>query len=164
MKTAAIQETTTQCVKMEGLFAIEINGEMVPYHFGEKDLTKFFNSTNPYGIQFIDCNAPIECVPTQLNFDYDNAEILDGGWALRYSFNDGPIMTWEQVDMGETYPRDLFEYAMSGIWESEGAVGTIVFGGGGYANFQCYYGTIAGAACDGGFLQPLLVLGFLHNC
>lgn len=144
--TAAIQETTTQCVKMEGLFAIEINGEMVPYHFGEKDLTKFFNSTNPYGIQFLDCNAPIECVPTSLDFDYYNAEYLDGGWALQFSFNDGPIMRWEEVDMGRTHPSDLFDYAMSGVWNSEAAVGTMVSGGGGWANFQCYYGTVAGGA------------------
>ena len=54
---SAIESDTTKCVKMEGLFAIEINGEMVPYHFSEKDLTKFFNASNPYGIQFLDCNV-----------------------------------------------------------------------------------------------------------
>ena len=153
---SSIEGDTTKCVKMEGLFAIEINGEMVPYHFSEEDLPKFFNATNPYGIQFIDCNASIRCVPSSLDFDWVNRENIDGDWALEFSFDDGPIMRWEQSDVGMTDPQALFREAMRGVSKHPNAVGTLVNGGTG--NFYYTSNGISGAR--GGAIDTPIKLTF----
>ena len=50
-----IQNHTSQCFGLEGLFAIEINGEVVPHYFKAEDLPAYFNANNPHNVQFVEC-------------------------------------------------------------------------------------------------------------
>lgn len=131
-----IENFKTNCAGYVGKFAIEINGEIVPYAFKAEDLPLFFDgSRKAYPIKFVDCNAaPIE-IPCEPYVDIVLLNInttLSGSWSLQYSINDGPRLTYSRLDFPSTSFSDIFRdfiYESLEDYEIDG-------GGGGLAYFQ----------------------------
>lgn len=131
----------TKCVKFEGRFAIEIDGQVVPYAFYAEDLPAFFNEESEYPILFIDCAEPVvpepPCIPSCDFYISNPWDTANGSWRLRYTINDGREQIYSALDRSETALRDIFEeflyealdgYIMDG---GGGGIGIFQFGSGG---------------------------------
>lgn len=48
---------TSDCFELDGngLYAVEIDGVVIPYYFRPEQLPKFFNRANPQQLMFIEC-------------------------------------------------------------------------------------------------------------
>lgn len=131
-----IENFKTNCAGYVGKFAIEINGEIVPYAFKAEDLPLFFDgSRKEYPIKFVDCNAaPIEipCEPYVDMYVFDKNSTKEGGWSLQYSIDDGPTLTYSRLDMPSTSHSDIFrDFIEEALYDYN-----LDYGGGNIAHFQ----------------------------
>lgn len=138
----SVGPNTTPCFELSGLFAIEINGEIVPYHFSETDLPLFFNASNPYGIQFAKCQDEIVCTPQDLRVSNNN--ILDrkftaGDWSMDYQLNGGETRTYTVTLAGDDYQLGVYRNMIQEIFSQEDFnIQWVDGGGGGIGHFQTY--------------------------
>lgn len=131
-----IENFKTTCAGYIGKFAIEINGQIVPYAFKAEDLPLFFDgSRKEYPIKFVDCNAaPVEipCEPYVDMFVFDKNATKGGGWSLQYSIDNGPILTYSRLDMPLTSYSDIFrDFIEEALYDYK-----LDYGGGSVAHFQ----------------------------
>lgn len=141
---STLESPQSKCIKLEGCFAVEINGVMVPHYFKAEDLPRYFNASNEHGVQFLSC--VIKCVPSEVDVWRQEQQEIEGGWIIDYSFDDGPIQQWSQVDMPTTWYTDLFDTMVNEMFTSSAPAGVeFVGGGGGVSNFQVYQSKLLGA-------------------
>ena len=149
----SISPSTTACFEMKGLFAIEIDGVMVPYHFSESDLPLYFKEGNPHGIQFIKCQE-ITCTPVDLSVNGFNlgseAFTVESVWYMDYSLNGGPVRTYMTVMSGEDWPLGVWRSMMRDILVQEDSGIRLVDGGGGVGHFQLYNWRLTASDASGG--------------
>ncbi len=149
----SISPSTTACFEMNGLFAIEIDGVMVPYHFSESDLPLYFKEGNPHGIQFIKCQE-ITCTPSNLFVNGSNLGsetfTLESVWHMDYSLNGGPVRTYMTVMSGEDWPLGVWRSMVRSILDQEDSGIRLVDGGGGAGHFQLYNWNLTASDASGG--------------
>lgn len=149
----SISPSTTACFEMNGLFAIEIDGVMVPYHFSESDLPLYFKEGNPHGIQFIKCQE-ITCTPSNLFVNGSNLGsetfTLESVWHMDYSLNGGPVRTYMTVMSGEDWPLGVWRSMVRSILDQEDSGIRLVDGGGGVGHFQIYNWNLTASDASGG--------------
>lgn len=149
----SISPSTTACFEMNGLFAIEIDGVMVPYHFSESDLPLYFKEGNPHGIQFIKCQE-ITCTPSNLFVNGSNLGsetfTLESVWHMDYSLNGGPVRTYMTVMSGEDWPLGVWRSMVRSILDQEDSGIRLVDGGGGVGHFQLYNWNLTASDASGG--------------
>lgn len=149
----SISPSTTACFEMKGLFAIEIDGVMVPYHFSESDLPLYFKEGNPHGIQFIKCQE-ITCTPVDLSVNGFNlgseAFTVESVWYMDYSLNGGPVQTYMTVMAGDDWPLGVWRSMMQDILDQEDSGIQLVDGGGGIGHFQLYNWNLTASNASGG--------------
>lgn len=149
----SISPSTTACFEMNGLFAIEIDGVMVPYHFSESDLPLYFKEGNPHGIQFIKCQE-ITCIPSSLFVNGSNLGsetfTLESVWHMDYSLNGGPVRTYMTVMSGEDWPLGVWRSMVRTILDQEDSDIRWVDGGGGVGHFQLYNWNLTASDASGG--------------
>lgn len=144
---------TTPCFELSGLFAIEINGEIVPYHFSETDLPLFFNATNPYGVQFIKCQETIVCTPQDLRVSNNNIlgrTFTAGEWSIDYQLNGGETRTYTVTLADEDWQLGVFRTMMQSILNQEDSGIQWVDSGGGIGHFQFYSWSLTAGNGDAG--------------
>lgn len=144
---------TTPCFELEGLFAVEINGEMVPYHFSETDLPLFFNATNPYGVQFIKCQEAIVCTPQDLRVSNNNIlgrTFTAGEWSIDYQLNGGETRTYTTTLGDGDWQLGVFRAMMQTILNQEDSGIQWVDSGGGIGHFQFYSWSLTAGNGDAG--------------
>lgn len=149
----SISPSTTACFEMKGLFAIEIDGVMVPYHFSESDLPLFFNATNPYGVQFIKCQEIIVCTPQDLRVSNNNIlsrTFTNGEWSMDYQLNGGETRTYTVTLADEQWQLGVFRTMMQTILNQEDSGIRLVDGGGGAGHFQLYNWRLTASDASGG--------------
>lgn len=149
----SISPSTTACFEMNGLFAIEIDGVMVPYHFSESDLPLYFKEGNPHGIQFIKCQE-ITCTPSSLFVNGSNLGsgtfTLESVWRMDYSLNGGPVRTYMTVMSGDDWPLGVWRSMVRSILDQEDSGIRLVDGGGGVGHFQLYNWRLTASDASGG--------------
>ncbi len=149
----SISPSTTACFEMNGLFAIEIDGVMVPYHFSESDLPLYFKEGNPHGIQFIKCQE-ITCTPSSISLNGFNLGsetfTLESVWHMDYSLNGGPVRTYMTVMSGEDWPLGVWRSMVRSILDQEDSGIRLVDGGGGAGHFQLYNWNLTASDASGG--------------
>lgn len=149
----SISPSTTACFEMNGLFAIEIDGVMVPYHFSESDLPLFFNATNPYGVQFIKCQEIIVCTPQDLRMSNNNIlsrTFTNGEWSMDYQLNGGETRTYTVTLADEQWQLGVFRTMMQTILNQEDSGIQWVDSGGGIGHFQFYNWSLTAGTGDSG--------------
>lgn len=142
----------TSCFELDGLVAIEINGEIVPYHFAAEDLPKFFNASNSYGIQFEKCGE-IQCVPSNILISSNNLlgrAFTTGEWSIDYSINNGPTQTYTVLLEAEQWAMGVWRSMMEAILGTPDSNIQWVGGGGGVGHFQLYNWSLLGGGMEGG--------------
>ena len=149
----SIAPSTTACFEMNGLFAIEIDGVMVPYHFSESDLPLYFKEGNPHGIQFIKCQE-ITCTPAYLSINSSGlgseAFTTESVWRMDYALNGGPVRTYMTVMAGDDWPLGVWRSMMQDILNQEDSGIQWVDGGGGIGHFQLYNWNLFASDASGG--------------
>ena len=142
---------TSPCIDLNGYFAIEVNGELIPHYFKPDQLQQFFDQSPDYGIKVEPCDG-ISCTPTSIDANNNNA--ITGDYMIEFGFGGGERIVFAGNRETPIHPYDLFQEFIQYIWSDPSSLGILVGGGGGYGNWQSFSGHLAGADGSGNGSGP----------
>ena len=158
-----IQNQISQCFGLEGLFAIEINGEVVPHYFKAEDLPAYFNANNPHNVQFVECPGFI-CVPSDIEAGDNGIPFTAGDWFIDFAVDGGPVQTYTVTLEDDAWQRGVWQTMIQDVVEQANDNGggiSLVGGGGGLGHFQLYNWNLWSSPVTGGANSK--TLRFIRN-